>query len=153
MNLYGLLEEGKGDQQFVLNADDSLSPMQSPDFVWGGNLQPLEKLGWIRSQPFVIRQANWPAEVTPSSCQASELEGGMSPLTEGIYSVECPNANLTPAKVVLKRYVDNNLRTRRMVAAANVFSQVGASPTIIASLITGLSSHSWVRSQNLVLRL
>ena len=51
VNLYGLLEEGKGDQQFVLNADDSLSPMQSPDFVWGGNLQPLEKLGWIRSQP------------------------------------------------------------------------------------------------------
>ena len=37
VNLYGLLEEGKEkeDQQFVLNADGSLSPMQSPDLVWG----------------------------------------------------------------------------------------------------------------------
>jgi len=53
-------------------------------------------------------------------------------LTESVYSVECPKANFNSAKMVLKRYVDNNLRNRRMVAASNVFSQVGAAPAIIA---------------------
>ena len=76
--------------------------------------------------------------MAPSSCQTSELEGGLSPLTEGTYTVECPNANFTPAKVVLKRYVDNNLRNRRMVAAANVFSKVGGAPAII------VSADNWV---------
>jgi len=134
VNLYGLLEEGKEkeDQQFVLNADGSLSPMQSPDLVWGWEPAAIRKIRLDKISAFVIKHANWPAEVTSSFCQTSELEGGMSPLTEGIYSVECPNANFTPAKVVLKRYVDNNLRTRRIVAAANVFSQAGASPAIIA---------------------
>ena len=134
VHLYGLLEEGKGKeiQQFVLNDDGTLSSMQSPDLVLGWEPAAIRKTRLDKVSAFVIEHANWPTEVAPSSCRTGELEGGISPLTESIYSVEYPNANFNPAKVVLKRYVDNNLRTRRMVAAANIFSQVGAAPAVIA---------------------
>ena len=85
----------------------TLSPMHSPDLVWGWEPAAIRKTKLDRVSAFVIKHANWPAEVASSSCQTSELEGGLSPLTEGTYTVECPNANFTPAKVVLKRYVDN----------------------------------------------
>ena len=134
VHLYGLLEEGKGKwiQQFVLNDDGTLSPMHSPNMVWGWEPAAIRKARLDKIAAFVIKHANWPVEVTPSSCQISKIEGGISPLTESVYSVECPKANFNPAKVVLKRYVNNNLRNRRMVAASNVFSQVGAAPAIIA---------------------
>ena len=133
--LYGLLEEGKGKeiQQFVLNDDGTLSLMHAPDLVWGWEPAAIKQARMDKISAFVIKHANWPAEMDPSSCKVNELKGGRSPLTEVIYIVECPNADFTPAKVVLKRYVDDNLRNRRMMAASNVFSKVGAAPTIIAS--------------------
>ena len=134
VHLYGLLEEGKGKeiQQFVLNDDGTLSPMHSSHLIWGWEPAAIRKTRLDKISSFVIEHANWPAEVAPSSCRTSKLEGGISPLTESIYSVEYPNANFNPAKVVLKRYVDNNLRSRRMLAASNIFSQVGAAPAVIA---------------------
>ncbi len=133
--LYGLLEEGKGKeiQQFVLNGDGTLSPMHSSHLIWGWEPAAIKKARMDQISAFVIQHANWPAELDPSSCKANELKGGRSPLTEIIYTVECPNVDFTPAKVVLKRYVDNPLRNRRLVAASNVFSKVGGAPAIIAA--------------------
>jgi len=45
---------------------------------------------------------------------------GMSAL--GVFTVECPNANFIPAKVVLKRYADKPLKNKRIVAASKAFS-------------------------------
>ena len=133
--LYGLLEEGKGKeiQQFVLNGDGTLSPMHSSHLIWGWEPAAIKKARMDQISAFVIQHANWPAELDPSSCKANELKGGRSPLTETIYTVECSNADFTPDKVVLKRYVDSPLRNRRLVAASNVFSKVGGAPAIIAA--------------------
>jgi len=133
--LYGLLEEGKGKeiQQFVLNDDGTLSSMHAPDLVWGWEPAAIRKARLNRISAFVIKHANWPVKLDPVSFKVNELKGGRSPLTEVIYTVELPNADFTPAKVVLKQYVDNPLRNRRMVAASNVFSKVGGAPAVIAS--------------------
>ena len=133
--LYGLLEEGKGKeiQQFELNDDGTLSLMNAPHLIWGWESATIKKARMEEISAFVIKQLNWPVELPPSSCEANELKGGKSPLTETIYTVECPNADFTPYKVVLKRYVDNPLRNRRMVAASNVFSKVGGAPVIVAA--------------------
>ena len=156
--LYGLLEEGKGKeaQQFVLNRDGSLSAMHAPDLVWGWEPPVIRKARMDEISAFVIKHANWPAELVPSSCKANELKGGGSPLTEVIYTVESPNARVNPSKVVLKRYVDNPLRNRRLVAASNAFSKVGGAPAIIASADNWIiepyaghkpefSSETWMR--------
>ena len=156
--LYGLLEEGKGKeiQQFVLNDDGTLSLMHAPHLIWGWESATIKKARMEEISAFVIQHANWPAELDPSSCKANELKGGRSPLTEIIYTVECSNADFTPDKVVLKRYVDNPLRNRRLVAASNVFSKVGGAPAIIASADNWIiepyaghkpefSSETWMR--------
>ena len=132
---YGLLEEGQGKeiQQFLLNDDGTLSSMHAPDLVWGWEPAAIRKARLTEISAFVIKYANWPAKLDPASFKVNELKGGGSPLTEIIYTIELPNAEVTPAKVVLKRYVDNPLRNRRMVAASNVFSKVGGAPAIIAS--------------------
>ena len=133
--LYGLLDAGEGKeiQQFVLNSDGTLSPMRAPDLIWGWEPPAIKKARMDLVSEFVVKHAGWPPEVTPSSCKTNELKGGGSPLTEIIYTVESPNEEVTPSKVVLKRYVDKPLRNRRLVAASNAFSRVGGSPTIIAS--------------------
>ena len=86
VHLYGLLEEGKGKwiQQFVLNDDGTLSPMHSPNMVWGWEPAAIRKARLDKIAAFVIKHANWPVEVTPSSCQISKIEGGISPLTESV---------------------------------------------------------------------
>ena len=131
--LYGLLEEGKGKeaQQFVLNRDGSLSSMHTPDLVWGWEPPVIRKARMDEISAFVIKHANWPAELDPSACQTSELKEGMSAL--GVFTVECPSADFIPAKVVLKRYANKPVKNKRIVAASKAFSQVGAAPALIAS--------------------
>ncbi len=133
--LYGLLDEGKGReiQQFVLNQDGTLSSMHAPGLIWGWEPPTIRKARMDEISAFVIKHANWPVEVDPSFCQTSELKGGASPLTESMYTVECPNEGITPSKVVLKRYIANPLRNKRMMAASRAFSRVGAAPALVAS--------------------
>ena len=77
--LYGLLEEGKGKeaQQFVLNRDGSLSSMHTPGLVWGWEPPVIRKARMDEISAFVIKHANWPAELDPSACQTSEHKEGM----------------------------------------------------------------------------
>ena len=63
------------------------------------NLQDTTLDQLLEITTFVIKHANWPTEIEPSACQTSELTEGMSAL--GGFTVECPNADFIPAKVVL----------------------------------------------------
>ena len=58
--LYGILKEGKGKevQQLVLNDDGTLSPMHSPDLVWGWDPAAIRKTKLDRVSAFVIKHAN-----------------------------------------------------------------------------------------------
>lgn len=94
------------------------------------NLQDTTLDQLLEITTFVIKHANWPTEIEPSACQTSELTEGMSAL--GVFTVECPNADFIPAKVVLKRYADKPLKNKRIMAASKAFSKVGAAPDLIA---------------------
>ena len=90
----------------MLNLDSSLPSIQTPDLVWGWDSPVIRKARMGEISAFVIKHAKWPAELDPSTCQTSELKKGCQQ-TRWVFSpLNCPNADFSSAKVVLKRYAD-----------------------------------------------